>query len=77
MSTGSSNPTTPGLNNAIDGLLSAIPGVNGIKTYLAAAGLLGLALYQASTGDLVAAYTSLMGALAAVGIRHAISKSAS
>lgn len=79
MSTGSTNAPTPpaGLSTGIDSLLSAIPAVNGIKTYLAAAGLASLALYQASTADFVAAYTSLMGALAAVGIRHAISKSAS
>jgi hypothetical protein len=78
MSTGPTNPPAPapGLNGVIDGLLSAIPGLDGIKTYLAAAGLAGLALYQASTGDYVGAYTSLMGALAAVGIRHAIAKSA-
>lgn len=75
MSTG---PTqAPGLNTIVDGFLSSIPGLNGVKTYLAAAGLAGLALYQVSTGDYVAAYTSLMGALAAVGLRHAISKSAS
>ena len=75
MPTGSTNASAPGLNTVIDGLLSALPALNGIKTYLAAAGLAGLALYQVSTGDYVAAYSSLMGALAAVGLRHAIAKS--
>ncbi|MDR3639513.1 MAG: hypothetical protein P4L84_37275 [Isosphaeraceae bacterium] len=79
MSTGSNNgpAPAPGLNSVIDNLLSAIPALNGFKTYLAAAGLLGLALYQVSTDDFVGGYTSFMAALAAVGIRHAISKSTS
>lgn len=44
----------------------------GIKTYLAAAGLAGLALYQLSVGSYEAAYQSFMAALAAFGLRSAI-----
>jgi hypothetical protein len=48
--------------------------LSGYKTYLAAAGLLGLALYQASTRDYQAAIQSFMAALATAGLRNAISK---
>lgn len=48
--------------------------VSGYKTYFAAAGLAGLAVYQVSQGDLTAAYQSVMAALATVGIRHAVAK---
>jgi hypothetical protein len=47
---------------------------SGSKTYLAAIGLVGLAVYQASTGDYSQAIQSLMGALAAAGLRSAIAK---
>ena len=46
----------------------------GWKTYLAAAGLFGLAVYQFSQGDLGAAWQSLMAALAAFGLRTAIDR---
>ena len=46
--------------------------LNGFKTYLAAAGLLGLALYQFSQGSIETALQSLMGALAAFGLRQAL-----
>ena len=46
--------------------------INGYKTYLAAAGLLGLALYQFSQGQFEAAMQSLFGALAAFGLRQAL-----
>lgn len=46
----------------------------GFKTYLAAAGLLGLALYQFSQGQYQEAYMSLMGALAAFGLRTALGR---
>lgn len=62
-----------GLNSVISDVLNRLP-FSGLKTYLAAAGLFGLALYQASTGDYVGAYTSVMAALAAAGLRHAIAK---
>lgn len=50
--------------------------LRGKKTYLAAAGLAGLALYQFSTAktpaDFYGAYQSALGALAAFGIRNAL-----
>lgn len=46
--------------------------INGYKTYIAAAGLLGLALYQFSAGDIPSAIQSIMAALAAFGLRQAI-----
>jgi hypothetical protein len=51
--------------------------VNGFKTYLAAVGLVGLAVYQVSQGQLDQAFQALCAALAAVGLRHAIQKGAS
>ena len=48
--------------------------LSGYKTYIAAAGLFGLAIYQFSQNDLPHGFETLMAALAAVGIRHAISK---
>lgn len=45
---------------------------NGYKTYLAVAGLLGLALYEFSQGHVDLSFQSLMGALAAFGLRQAI-----
>jgi len=50
--------------------------LNGYKTYLAAAGLFGLALYQASVGQYDQAAQSVLAALAAAGLRGAIAKSA-
>ncbi len=46
--------------------------LTGWKSYLAAAGLFGLALYKVSTGDYPGAWTSLMAALAVFGVRQAI-----
>jgi hypothetical protein len=40
------------------------------KTYIAAAGLAGLALYQLTQGQFETAVTTLMGAAVAVGLRH-------
>ncbi len=51
------------MNNVVD-ILSKY------KTYIAAAGLAGLALYQASTGDYQHAMQSFLAALAAAGLRH-------
>ncbi len=45
------------------------------KTYVAAIGLVGLTVYQLSVGDVSAALQSLMAALAALGVRHAIQRS--
>jgi hypothetical protein len=46
----------------------------GWKTNLAAAGLLGLSLYQFSQADLAGAWQSLMAALAAFGLKMAIAR---
>ncbi len=50
--------------------------LSGYKTYLAAVGLLGLAVYQASQSQFEPAFQSLLAALAAVGLRHAVAKTA-
>lgn len=47
---------------------------DGWKTYLAAIGLVGLAVYQLSQGQVEAAVQSLLGALAAFGIRRSVAK---
>ena len=47
---------------------------NGNKTYLAAFGLMGLAVYQLSTGDYTAALQSFMAGLAAMGLRNGLEK---
>jgi hypothetical protein len=44
------------------------------KTYVAAAGLVGLAVYQMSQGQGQDAWHSLMLAGTAVGLRHTVSK---
>ena len=51
--------------------------LSGFKTYLAAAGLVGLAIFQASTGQYEQAVQSVLAALTAAGLRSAIAKSAS
>ena len=50
--------------------------LNGYKTYLAAIGLVGLAIYQASTAKYEQAVQSFLAALAAAGLRHAVAKQA-
>jgi len=47
--------------------------LKGYKTNLAAIGLLSLAFYQFTQGSVDLAFQSLMGALAAFGLRQAIS----
>lgn len=49
--------------------------LNGWKTYIAAVGLLGLAIYNFSMGDYTTGMTNLMAALAAFGIRNAMARS--
>jgi hypothetical protein len=49
--------------------------LNGYKTYIAALGLVGLAVYQVSQGEYDQAVQSFLGALAAAGLRSAIAKS--
>lgn len=46
------------------------------KTIWAAAGLAGLALHQATTDQWPAAVQTFLGALAALGLRHAIERQA-
>ena len=48
--------------------------VDGYKTYIAAFGLFGLALYQVSTGQYDQATQSFLAGLAAAGLRSAITK---
>lgn len=48
--------------------------LDGYKTYIAAAGLIGLAVYQASQGDLQSAIQSVIAAFGLFGVRHAISR---
>lgn len=50
--------------------------LTGYKTYIAAAGLLGLALYRLSVGEYDMAVQALMQALMAAGLRSAISTTA-
>ncbi|MDX2035965.1 MAG: hypothetical protein SFX72_04890 [Isosphaeraceae bacterium] len=50
--------------------------VNGYKTYIAAVGLLGLAVYELSMGDVTKAAETFLAALAAAGLRHAVEKKA-
>ena len=50
--------------------------ITGYKTYIAALGLVGLAVYQGSQGQFDQAAQSIFGALAAVGLHSAIVKSA-
>ncbi len=46
--------------------------LKGYKTYMAAAGLLVLGVYQVSTGQVISGVQTLFSALAAAGLRSAI-----
>jgi hypothetical protein len=48
----------------------------GYKTYIAAAGLLCLGLYQMSVGDVAQAIQNIFAALATFGVRSAIARQA-
>lgn len=48
--------------------------LTGLKTYIAAAGLACLAIYQFSIGNYEAGFQSLMAAAAAAGLRNAITQ---
>ena len=48
--------------------------VNGYKTYIAAVGLAGMAIYQFSTQEYELGVQSLLAALTAAGLRNAITK---
>ena len=47
--------------------------LNGYKTYIAAAGLLGLGVFQLSTGQIPLGIQTIFSALATAGLRNAIS----
>ena len=49
--------------------------LNGWKTYIAAAGLFGLAVYNFSVGDYSTGWTNLMAAIATFGVRNAMARS--
>jgi hypothetical protein len=49
---------------------------DGHKTYVAAAGLMGLAVYQLSQGEVAHAVETFLAAVAALGLRSAIAKTA-
>lgn len=49
--------------------------LEGKKTYIAAAGMFGLAVYKLSEHDWAGAWLAFSQGLAAAGIRHAISQS--
>lgn len=53
-------------------IVQLIEAIKGYKTYIAAVGLIGLGVYQASQGDFPSAFQSLMGGLAAFGVRSAL-----
>jgi hypothetical protein len=57
-------------------LQNILNALNGYKTYLAAVGLLGLAIYQASTAQYEQAIQTFLAALTAAGLRSAIAKTA-
>jgi hypothetical protein len=48
--------------------------LNGYKTYIAAVGLIGLAIYQVSTGQYNMAFQSILAGLAAAGLRSDMAK---
>lgn len=49
--------------------------LSGYKTYIAAIGMVGLAFYQFSQGQIDAAFQSLFAGLAAFGLRSAVANS--
>ena len=49
--------------------------LDGWKTYLASAGLFGLALYHFSVGDFSNGLETIMAALAVFGVRNAMARS--
>jgi len=55
-------------------LLNIFDVLPNMKTVLAAAGLFGLAVYQASQGDYIHAIQSALAALAVFGVRVAIAR---
>jgi hypothetical protein len=52
----------------------SINSLDGYKTYIAAVGLVGLAIYQATNGQYDQAIQSILAAAAAAGLRNAVAK---
>ena len=52
--------------------MSFLNALNGYKTYIATAGLVGLAIFQLSTGQVPLGFQTLFTALATAGLRGAI-----
>ncbi len=50
--------------------------LDGYKTYLAAAGLIGFAVYHASTGDYITAWANLVAAFGLFGAKQAAQRNA-
>ena len=51
-----------------------VEALNGFKTYLAVACLIGVALYQLTAGEYAPAIHTFFTALATAGLRHAIAR---
>jgi hypothetical protein len=58
----------------LEKLMAILNLINGYKTYIAAIGLVGLAVYQFSLGQFENGYQSILAAMTAAGLRHAIAK---
>jgi hypothetical protein len=48
--------------------------LSGYKTYIAAAGLVGLSVYQFSQDQFATAFQTFLTAMTALGLRHAVAK---
>lgn len=55
--------------------MAILNALRGYKTYIAAAGLVGLSIFQFSTGQVPAGVQTLLSALATAGLRNAIAGS--
>jgi hypothetical protein len=54
-------------------MLAILGWLEGYKTYIAVVGLIGLSIFQLSTGDFVHAFQSFFAALAAAGLHADLS----
>ncbi len=57
-------------------IATVVNGVDGYKTYIVVAGLIGLSVYQASVAQYEQALQTFMSAITAAGLRHAVAKNA-
>ncbi len=63
------------MGSTVEGeIMQFLSRLSGFKTYIAAAGLIGLALYQLSVEQYATALQSFLAGLTAMGLRHAIAK---